>query len=67
MENLKIKLSSRDLLLIFNYLDSDGKGYMTYDDFCNLSDERRNNLDPGTIMIKQYKEHGNFPYNFGKK
>ena len=54
MENLKIKLSSRDLLLIFNYLDSDGKGYMTYDDFCNLSDERRNNLDPGTIMIKQY-------------
>jgi len=67
MENLKIKLSSRDLLFVFNYLDSDGKGYMTYDDFCNLSDERRNNLDPGTIMIKQYKEHGNFPYNFGKK
>lgn len=46
MENLKVKLSSKDQLLIFNYLDKDRKGYIDYADFCNLSEERRNNIDP---------------------
>ena len=41
LENLKIKLSSRDALLIYNYLDNNRKGYIDYNDFCNLSEERR--------------------------
>lgn len=68
LENLKIKLSSRDALLIYNYLDDAKKGYIDYNDFCNLSEERRNGMDPGLIMMKEYKNNGNqFAYNFGKK
>ena len=67
MENLKVKLSSRDLLLIFNYLDKAGKGFIDYNDFCNLSEERRNNIDPATLMLQEYKETGKIQYNFGKR
>lgn len=67
MENLKVKLSSRDQLLIFNYLDSDRKGYIDYNDFCGMCDERRNNMDPATAMLKEYKEKGQLKYSFGKK
>ena len=41
MENLKVKLSSRDQQMIFNYLDKDNKGYIDYNDFCGLCEERR--------------------------
>lgn len=67
MENLKVKLSSRDLLLIFNYLDKTNKGYIDYNDFCGLSEERRNNIDPAALMLQEYKETGKIQYNFGKK
>ena len=30
MEALKVKLPSRDIMLIFNYLDKDSKGYINY-------------------------------------
>lgn len=58
LETLKVKLSSKDILLVFNNLDQERKGFITYHDFCNLSDERRMNLDPATAMLEQYKEHG---------
>lgn len=43
------------------------KGYIDYNDFCGLCDERRNNIDPASAMIKEFKEKGKFKYNFGKK
>ena len=46
LETLKVKFSSKDLLMVFKYLDKEQKGYIDYADFCNLSDERRLNLDP---------------------
>ena len=67
MENLKVKLSSRDALLIFNHLDQEKKGYINYNDFCNLAEERRNNIDPAADMLKEFKEKGKFTYSFGKK
>lgn len=67
MENLKVKLSSRDQQMIFNYLDSNGKGYISYDDFTRLCPERRSDKDPAAAMIKEYKEKGELTYNCGKK
>lgn len=67
MENLKVKLSSRDQLMVFNYLDSDKKGYIDYNDFCGMCEERRNNMDPAAAMLKEYKEKGQLKYSFGKK
>lgn len=67
MENLKVKLSLRDQQLIFNYLDQDSKGYISYDDFTRLAPERRSGADPAAEMIKEYKENGQLSYNFGKK
>lgn len=67
MENLKVKLSSRDQLQIFNYLDQGKKGYIDYNDFCGLSEERRNNMDPAAFMLKEYKDTGKVQYSFGKK
>lgn len=31
---------------IFCYLDKEKKGYINYINFCDLSEERRRNLDP---------------------
>lgn len=67
MENLKVKLSSRDILQIFNYLDKDKKGYIDYNDFCGLVDERRANIDPAASMLQEFKEKGTLSYQFGKK
>jgi len=54
-------------MLIFNYLDFDSKGYISYDNFTRLSPERRSGNDPAHEMIKEYKETGELAYNFGKK
>ena len=58
LETLKVKQSSKDLLMVFKHLDQSGKGFIDYADFCNLSDERRLGIDPATAMLKQYKEIG---------
>ena len=44
--------------MVFKYLDKEQKGYIDYADFCNLSDERRLNLDPAQAMLKEYEETG---------
>lgn len=41
LETLKVKVSLKDQLLCFKYLDTEEKGFITYHDFCNLTDERR--------------------------
>jgi hypothetical protein len=33
-------------------LDTVGRGYITYDDFCALTRERRMKIDPGKEMIE---------------
>ena len=58
LETLKVKLSSKDLSMVFNHLDQERKGFIDYSDFCNLSDERRMKIDPAAAMLKEYKETG---------
>lgn len=40
-----MKISSADVQQVFNYLDKNQDGYITYAEFCYLSDEKRLNLD----------------------
>ena len=65
MEALKVKMSSKDQLLVFNYLDKGQKGYIDYQDFCNLSEERRLQIDPAQHMLDEYKAKGQLEYNYG--
>ena len=67
MEALKVKMSSKDQLLVFNHLDVGEKGYVNYQDFCNLSEERRLNIDPASHMLEEYRNKGHLSYNFGAK
>ena len=54
LETLKVKLSSKDQLLVFKSLDQGRKGFLDYNDFCNLSDERRMKIDPAAAMLREY-------------
>lgn len=56
MEALKVKITVRELLECFDYLDRDKNGYITYSEFCGLSSERRNDQDPATEMLNNYKK-----------
>jgi hypothetical protein len=46
LETLKVKISLREQLECFKYLEPDNKDYITYDNFCALAVERRANIDP---------------------
>lgn len=42
---------------IFQSLDKDKKGYIGYQDFCDLAEEKRRNIDPfGNEAIKKEQE-----------
>ena len=58
MEALKVKLPSKDIMLIFNYLDKGTKGYINYQDFTGLAEESRNGIDPAAEMLREYRETG---------
>jgi Ca2+-binding EF-hand superfamily protein len=51
MEAMKVKMSIKDQLECFKYLDRDDKGFINYEDFCWLTDTRRRNIDPAAEMI----------------
>ena len=36
----------KDIWAIFEYLDKDGDGFLSYDEFCNICEERRREIDP---------------------
>jgi len=46
LDTLKIKFSIQTIHEIFAFLDRDKKGYITYYDFCELTEERRRGIDP---------------------
>ena len=58
MESLKVKMSIEDQLQCFKHLDKSMKGYIDYKDFCNLSEERRLDLDPAKKMLDDYAKFG---------
>jgi len=46
LDTLNIKFSIQTMHEIFCFLDSDKKDYITYFDFCELTEERRRGIDP---------------------
>jgi EF-hand domain pair len=46
LEQLKVKLSSSDVALVFEHLDKNCDGYISYSEFCFLCEEKRRNIDP---------------------
>ena len=46
LDNLRIKISSKEVRKIFNYLDQDQDGGISYNEFCALCEEKRRKIDP---------------------
>ena len=42
---MRLKFQINELDVIFKYLDRGQKGFIAYNDFCMLSEEKRRNLD----------------------
>lgn len=45
LDHMRLKFQINELDIIFKYLDRGQKGYIAYNDFCQLSEEKRRNLD----------------------
>ena len=43
---MKIKIASDDLTKVFDYLDTNKDGFIAYNEFCGLCEEKRRNIDP---------------------
>jgi len=56
METLKVKITLKEQLDCFNYLDRDKKQWIDYDDFTGLAVERRSNIDPAKQMLEQFRK-----------
>ena len=56
LENLKIKLASKDINLVFDYLDLSRDGVLSYAEFCNLCEEKRRNIDPFSFQETKRKQ-----------
>ena len=41
LDLLRVKFTVEELEEMFNYLDTDKKNYINYDDFCGLDEDRR--------------------------
>ncbi len=46
IENLRMKLSTQEISEMFNYLDQNCDGYINYEEFCNIAEEKRRGIDP---------------------
>ncbi len=46
LEQLKVKLSSADVTSVFDFLDKNKDGFISYSEFCYLCEEKRRNIDP---------------------
>jgi Ca2+-binding EF-hand superfamily protein len=55
IETLKVKITLKEQLECFNYLDTDQKQYINYDKFTGLAVERRSKIDPAKDMLELYK------------
>lgn len=66
LEGLKVKMSAKDQLQVFHHLDKGQKGFIDYQDFCNLSDERRMKIDPAAQMLEDWEKTGHMINYTGK-
>lgn len=55
IEKLRIKLSKKDLDLVFEHMDNDSDGALNYKEFCGFSEEKRRNIDPFDSLDNQQR------------
>lgn len=46
LERLRIKIPPQEVEKIFKHLDQDKNGFLDYNEFCGLCEEKRRNIDP---------------------
>jgi Ca2+-binding EF-hand superfamily protein len=46
IDKMRIKLNEKDMNMVFDHLDKDGDGVIDYNEFCELAEEKRRNIDP---------------------
>jgi len=57
-DEMDLRFSNEDIKILFGYLDKDGGGTIGYNEFLNLSDEKRLGLDPMVNISKnKVKDH----------
>jgi len=43
---MRVKLATADVDAVFDHMDADGDGCLSYTEFCGFSEEKRRNIDP---------------------
>ncbi len=61
---MKIKISAQDISQIFEYLDENKEGYLSYHKFCGLCEEKRRNIDPFDRQAALQQINKNFETQF---
>jgi Ca2+-binding EF-hand superfamily protein len=51
-----VKFNRQQIAELFKRLDSDGDGYLTYQDFCELCEEKIRDIDPFDSIVQSVKE-----------
>ena len=46
IESMRVKLAKADVEEVFDHLDTDGDGSLSYIEFCGFAEEKRRNIDP---------------------
>jgi Ca2+-binding EF-hand superfamily protein len=46
IESMRVKLAKADVEQVFDHLDADGDGCLSYTEFCGFAEEKRRNIDP---------------------
>ena len=55
IEGLRVKLSKKDMDLVFQNMDHDCDGQLNYKEFCGFSEEKRRNIDPFDSIDNQQR------------
>jgi hypothetical protein len=49
---MRLKISFDDIKLLYNYLDKEGNGFVGYNEFTKLLEERWRGIDPIDLQLK---------------
>ena len=63
IDQLSIKFTRQQVMMVFQYLDKDKDGSVTYNDFCELCEERRRQIDPFDSIVQKVKDRQNSRMN----
>ena len=50
IEGIRVKLNKEDIEKVFNHMDKDKDGALSYAEFCGFAEEKRRNIDPFDTM-----------------